>query len=71
MDALDKPEIPVTSLEKMASVIMKAAGNLLNSISEGSPVSLDDPVYRCDDDVKVSICKDAFPFFKEDSIFFL
>lgn len=53
--AVDKPGTTVSSLEKMAMTIVKAAVNLLNSILNGSPVSLNDPVYRCDDEVKVSI----------------
>ena len=55
VDAVNKPGTPVSSLEKMATVILKSAGNLLNSITNDSPVSLDEPVYRCDADVKVTV----------------
>lgn len=53
--ALEKDTVPVSSLEKISSEILGIAGNLFKSISEGSPVSLDDPFYRCDDAFKVSI----------------
>lgn len=52
--AVDKPNIPISSLEKMALMIVKAVENLLRSIFDGSPVSLDDPTFRCDEEVIVS-----------------
>lgn len=55
VDAVEKDTVPVSSLEKISSEILGIAGNLFKSISEGSPVSLDDPFYRCDDAFKVNI----------------
>ena len=61
VDALEKDTVPVSSLEKISSEILGIAGNLFKSISGGSPVSLDDPFYRCDDAFKVNIsCFKAF-----------
>lgn len=61
VDALEKDTVPVSSLEKISSEILGIAGNLFESISGGSPVSLDDPFYRCDDAFKVNIsCFTAF-----------
>lgn len=55
MAAVDKPDASAASLEKMAVIIGKAVTNLLKSILDGSPVSLNDPFYRCDDSVKVNM----------------
>ena len=50
---LNRPDAPLSFLERMAGAILRSAMNMLNSLAKGLSISRDGTVHDCDDLVKV------------------